>query len=94
MLAADGWFLVRQRGSHRQYHHPHRSWTVSVAGQPSVGIPPRTPSSTLKKSRLEEVSRPCNTLSSSRKVRRALAPTSPICPDASPSGRAEPRSGS
>ena len=30
----DGWFLVRTRGSHRQYHHPEKPGTVTIAGNP------------------------------------------------------------
>jgi predicted RNA binding protein YcfA (HicA-like mRNA interferase family) len=29
-LEAEGWVLVRQKGSHRQYRHPHRPGTVTV----------------------------------------------------------------
>ena len=32
-VEADGWFLVRTRGSHRQYHHPEKPGTVTIAGQ-------------------------------------------------------------
>ena len=29
---ADGWRQVRQRGSHRQFHHPSKPGTVTVSG--------------------------------------------------------------
>lgn len=29
-LEAEGWKLVRQKGSHRQYRHPDRPGTVTV----------------------------------------------------------------
>jgi predicted RNA binding protein YcfA (HicA-like mRNA interferase family) len=32
MLRADGWQLERQVGSHRQFRHPTKSGTVTVAG--------------------------------------------------------------
>lgn len=35
MLSEDGWMLKNQRGSHRQYVHPERSWKVTVNGKPS-----------------------------------------------------------
>lgn len=38
-LEADGWFLVRTKGSHRQYHHPTKPGTVTVSGKPSVEVP-------------------------------------------------------
>jgi predicted RNA binding protein YcfA (HicA-like mRNA interferase family)/predicted RNase H-like HicB family nuclease len=31
----DGWRLARTKGSHRQYHHPSKPGTVTVAGHPS-----------------------------------------------------------
>lgn len=53
-LEADGWFLARQRGSHRQYHHPGKPGTVTVAGKPSVEIPPGTLNSILKQAGLKK----------------------------------------
>jgi predicted RNA binding protein YcfA (HicA-like mRNA interferase family) len=37
-LEADGWFQVRQKGSHRQFRHPSKVGTVTVAGKPSVEV--------------------------------------------------------
>jgi predicted RNA binding protein YcfA (HicA-like mRNA interferase family) len=54
LLARDGWFQVRQRGSHRQFHHPSKSGTVTVAGKPSVDMPPATLNSVLKQAGLKE----------------------------------------
>jgi predicted RNA binding protein YcfA (HicA-like mRNA interferase family) len=53
-LEADGWFQVRQRGSHRQYHHPGRPGTVTVAGKPSVEVPPGTLNNILKQAGLKK----------------------------------------
>nr|WP_295541036.1 type II toxin-antitoxin system HicA family toxin [uncultured Thiohalocapsa sp.] len=36
------------RGSHRQFHHPTKSGTVTVAGKLSVNIPPGTLKNVLK----------------------------------------------
>lgn len=33
MLKDDGWYMVRQTGSHRQFHHPTKPGTVTVAGK-------------------------------------------------------------
>jgi predicted RNA binding protein YcfA (HicA-like mRNA interferase family) len=33
ILERDGWRLARQTGSHRQFHHPDRLGTVTVAGK-------------------------------------------------------------
>jgi predicted RNA binding protein YcfA (HicA-like mRNA interferase family) len=54
MLQRDGWFMARQRGSHRQLHHPHKSGTVTVAGKPSVDVPPGTLNSALKQAGLKD----------------------------------------
>ncbi|AZI66410.1 addiction module toxin, HicA family [Kaistella daneshvariae] len=35
MLHEDGWFLHRQKGSHRQFKHPTKAGTVTVNGKPS-----------------------------------------------------------
>ena len=48
LLQADGWRLVRQKGSHRQYHHTSKAGTVTVAGKDSVEVPPGTLNSILK----------------------------------------------
>lgn len=32
MVEKDGWFQVRQSGSHRQFHHPTKKGTVTIAG--------------------------------------------------------------
>ena len=53
-LEADGWFQVRQKGSHRQYHHASKTGTVTVAGKPSVEVPPGTLSSILKQAGLKK----------------------------------------
>jgi len=32
MVQADGWKLIRRKGSHRQFHHPFKSGTAAVTG--------------------------------------------------------------
>ena len=54
LLERDGWFVVRQRGSHRQLHHPTKPGTVTIAGKPSTDVPPGTKSSILKQASLKE----------------------------------------
>ena len=54
LLEADGWFQVRQRGSHRQFHHPSKSGSVTVAGKPSVEVPVGTLNSILKQAGLKK----------------------------------------
>jgi predicted RNA binding protein YcfA (HicA-like mRNA interferase family) len=38
LLESKGWRIARTRGSHRQYHHPDRSGTVTVAGKPGQDL--------------------------------------------------------
>jgi predicted RNA binding protein YcfA (HicA-like mRNA interferase family) len=54
LIEADGWFQVRTKGSHRQYHHPTKAGTVTVSGKPSVDIPPGTLNSALKQAGLKK----------------------------------------
>jgi predicted RNA binding protein YcfA (HicA-like mRNA interferase family) len=37
-VEADGWYLHRQRGSHRQFKHPSKKGTVTIAGKPSKDL--------------------------------------------------------
>jgi predicted RNA binding protein YcfA (HicA-like mRNA interferase family) len=54
LIEADGWFQVRQRGSHRQYHHPKKVGTGTVSGKPALDIPPGTLNSILKQAGLKK----------------------------------------
>jgi predicted RNA binding protein YcfA (HicA-like mRNA interferase family) len=51
-IEKEGWFLVRTRGSHRQYHHPTKPGTVTVAGHPGQDLHPKTLNSILKQAGL------------------------------------------
>lgn len=51
-LLADGWVIVRQKGSHRQLHHPTKSGTVTLNGSPSSDIYGRELSSVERQSGL------------------------------------------
>jgi len=53
MLEADGLAQVRQKGSHRQFHHQLKPGTVTVAGQLVVEIPSGMLTSILKQSGLK-----------------------------------------
>ena len=54
LIEKDGWLIVRHRGSHRQFHHSNKSGTVTVAGKPSIDVPPGTLNSVLKQAGLKE----------------------------------------
>lgn len=53
-LETDGWVQVRQRGSHRQFRHPIKTGTVTVAGKESADVPAGTLSSVLKHAGLKQ----------------------------------------
>jgi predicted RNA binding protein YcfA (HicA-like mRNA interferase family) len=38
-LEREGWYLVEQEGSHRQFRHPTKPGKVSVAGHPRDDVP-------------------------------------------------------
>ena len=54
LLEKDGWVQVRMKGSHRQFHYPIKPGTVTVAGKPSIDIPPGTLNSALKQAGLKK----------------------------------------
>ena len=53
MIEKDGWILARTRGSHRQFHHPVKPGTVTIAGKVNVDMPVGTLNSVLKQSGLK-----------------------------------------
>ena len=54
LLEDDGWRLVRTKGSHRQFKNPSKPGTVTVAGKPSLDVPPGTLRSILKQAGLKK----------------------------------------
>jgi len=48
LIEKDGWFLVRQKGSHMQFHHHQKKGTVTIAGKPSADVHPFIQNSVLK----------------------------------------------
>jgi predicted RNA binding protein YcfA (HicA-like mRNA interferase family) len=53
-LGRDGWVLVRTRGDHRQWKHPEKPGTVTVAGHLGDDIHPKTLASILRRAGLED----------------------------------------
>ncbi|MDE2982772.1 MAG: type II toxin-antitoxin system HicA family toxin [Gemmatimonadota bacterium] len=53
LLVANGWYLARTRGSHRQYQHPEMPGTVTIAGRMSKDLAPGTWKSILRQAGLE-----------------------------------------
>ena len=54
LVQDDGWFLVRTRGSHRQFKHPSKPGLVTIAGHPGVDMPQGTLNSVLKQAGLKD----------------------------------------
>ena len=54
LIERDGWYLVRTRGSHRQFRHQTKSGTVTVAGKLGLDVPPGTLNSVLKQAGLKD----------------------------------------
>jgi predicted RNA binding protein YcfA (HicA-like mRNA interferase family) len=53
MIRKDGWRLVAQEGSHRQFKHPVKPGRVTIAGHPSKEASPDTLKSILKQAGLK-----------------------------------------
>ena len=52
-IEEDGWYLVTQKGSHRQFKHPVKLGRVTVAGHPSQDMKIGTVKSILKQAGLK-----------------------------------------
>ena len=53
LLADDGWYLVRTRGSHHQYKHVAKPGLVTVPGSGGDDLAPGTLNSILKQAGLK-----------------------------------------
>ena len=53
MLEEDRWYIVRTRGSHRQYKHPTKKGLVTIAGKPSDDLAKGTLNSILKQAGIQ-----------------------------------------
>lgn len=54
IIEKDGWYLVRTRGSHRQFHHLIKTGTVTISGKESIDMPVGTLNSVLKQAGLKK----------------------------------------
>ncbi len=54
LIEKDGWVLVRTKGSHRQFHHPTKSGTVTISGKESIDVQIVTLNSILKQEGLKK----------------------------------------
>jgi predicted RNA binding protein YcfA (HicA-like mRNA interferase family) len=53
ILEKDGWYLIRTKGSHRQYKHPTKKGLVTIAGHLSDDLSKGTLNSVLKQAGLK-----------------------------------------
>ena len=53
LVERHGWALIRTSGSHRQYRHPDKPGTVTIAGKLSDDLPPGTWGSIIKQAGLK-----------------------------------------
>ena len=53
LIESDGWWLVRTKGSHRQFKHAKKQGTVTIAGKPNHDLPKGTLNSILKQADLK-----------------------------------------
>ena len=54
MIEDNGWVMVAQKGSHRQYKHPDKPGRVTVAGHLKDDIAPGTLNSILRQAGLKD----------------------------------------
>jgi predicted RNA binding protein YcfA (HicA-like mRNA interferase family) len=54
LIESDGWRMVRQKGSHRQFHHPTKPGTVTVAGHLSDDMPIGTLKNIMKQAGIDK----------------------------------------
>jgi len=52
LIEDDGWFVVRTKGSHRQFKHRGKPGLVTIAGKPNDELAPGTLNSILRQAGL------------------------------------------
>lgn len=53
LIENDGWYLIRTKGSHRQFKHPVKTGRVTIAGRLSDDLAPGTQNSIFKQADLK-----------------------------------------
>ncbi len=54
IIEDNGWIMVAQKGSHRQYKHPVKTGRVTIAGHPKDVLAPGTLNSVLRQAGLKD----------------------------------------
>ena len=52
MIEKDGWYLVKTKGSHRQYKHPTIKGRVTIAGNLKDELAPKTLRSVFRQAKI------------------------------------------
>ncbi len=52
IIENDGWCMIGQRGSHRQYEHPTKPGKVTIAGKANLDVPKGTAANILRQAGL------------------------------------------
>ena len=53
LIESDGWYLVKSKGSHKQFKHPTKKRRVTIAGNPNHDLAPGTMNSILKQAQVK-----------------------------------------
>jgi predicted RNA binding protein YcfA (HicA-like mRNA interferase family) len=54
IIQADGWIIVHQKGSHRQYKHPDKKGRITIAGHPGDELAVGTLNSIFKQAGIDK----------------------------------------
>jgi predicted RNA binding protein YcfA (HicA-like mRNA interferase family) len=55
LIEKDGWYKVRQTGSHMQFKHSTKKGVVTISfHKPSLDVPPKTLNSVLKQAQIDK----------------------------------------
>ena len=54
-IEKDGWFKVKSKGSHRQFKHPIKTGRVTIAGNLSDELAPKTLKSVFRQAKIEKI---------------------------------------
>jgi predicted RNA binding protein YcfA (HicA-like mRNA interferase family) len=52
LVEADGWYLVKMEGDHRQFKHSAKQGRVTIPGHPSDELHPKTLASVFKQAQI------------------------------------------
>ncbi|MBC8112340.1 MAG: type II toxin-antitoxin system HicA family toxin [Verrucomicrobia bacterium] len=54
IIEKDGWYLVRQKGSHKQYKHTFKTGLVTISGKASDDLAQGTQHNIFKQAQIEK----------------------------------------